>query len=634
MKLAALVLTIVSVVCAKDRIAAIEFFGYKGVDVEAVRRALPFHVGDARSKSLREDARKAVKDATDIASICCNANGDAVVFIGLPGASSHPFQYAAAPAGDVPPSPELLQAYRRLEKAEEAAIRKGNLEEDGSPGFRLLKEPAARAAGIAFHEFAVRHEDEMIGVLQGDRHANLRALAADALGFAARTPPQIAALLRAVRDPDDEVRNNATRALAEILRADATVAAQVPPDAFIELVRSGVWTDRNKGSAVLAPLTESRDPKLLARIKAEAWDELAEMARWSEAGWAGWPRTILARVAGFSEERIMDLAYGTPDAFFAALGAAVPAGDRIGAIAFFGYKGLDVEAVRRALPFHVGDPLADTVEVGARAAVRRVTGREATGISQICCTADGGSAMFIGLPGESSRPFRFNAAPSGDAPVSRELATLYEKKMEALGAAVKKGKGEEDGAPGYNLLKEPRTRALQLATREYALRHEDEIVRTLQEDRRGEQRAIAADALGYGARTERQLAALVRACRDADESTRNNAIRALGEILRGDPSVGAKIAPEPFIELVRSAVWTDRNKGSMALMGLTASRDPKLLARIKAEAWDELAEMARWPGGWKLPGRLILGRIAGFSDEQLLPLLDSSNEAFFAAVRR
>lgn len=314
--------------------------------------------------------------------------------------------------------------------------------------------------------------------------------------------------------------------------------------------------------------------------------------------------------------------------------AGLSARDKIAVIEFFGYKGIDVEKVRQSLPAHPGDPIRDDVRKAVRSTVRRVLGRDATDVAGVCCIGDGDTAVFIGLPGESSRKVAHDPAPSGEAPVAKELASLYDRKMDAWVNAVQAGNAEEDGTPGYSLLKDPATRALQLAEREYALKHEDDIIRTLQTDRRGEQRAIAADALGYGARSARQLAALVRAVRDADDLTRNNAVRALGEILRGDPSTAAQIAPEPFIDLVRSGVWSDRNKGLMVLMGLTASRDPKLLERLRAEAYDALAETARWPGAWKQAGRLILGRMAGLTDAQIVPLLETSNDEFFAGLKQ
>src|SRR5262249_38670038 len=65
-----------------------------------------------------------------------------------------------------------------------------------------------------------------------------------------------------------------------------------------------------------------------------------------------------------------------------------PAPRAIGEIEFFGYKGLDVERVRAALPFHEGDMFppagpasSDELKDRIRRAVRGVLGRDATDVS-------------------------------------------------------------------------------------------------------------------------------------------------------------------------------------------------------------------------------------------------------------
>jgi hypothetical protein len=320
-----LVFVLAAPMFARDHIAYIEFFGYRGLDAVAVRKALPFREGDKIPKNYKEQARAAVKgvtsgEATDVTAVCCTGDGDSVIFFGFPGTSSQAFTFNLAPQAYVLPPPELTANYRKMEQAEEAAFKKGFFEEDGSPGYRLSKEPGARAAQLAMREYALQHEDEIVRVLESSGNAERRAMAADALGYGARTTRQIAALVRAARDPDSGVRNNTTRALSEILDNDPSAAAQIAPDSFIDMIRSGTWSDRNKSSMVLEPLTKTRDPRLLAHMKSEASDALLEMARWRNNGWAYSPRVILARIAGVPEERIDALAEGPLDGFLAVIG--------------------------------------------------------------------------------------------------------------------------------------------------------------------------------------------------------------------------------------------------------------------------------------------------------------------------
>jgi hypothetical protein len=72
---------------------------------------------------------------------------------------------------------------------------------------------------------------------------------------------------------------------------------------------------------VLAALTKSRDVGVLGTLKARAWEALLEMARWRTTGWSGFPREILARIAGIPEERVMPLAFGPAAPFMEAIGA-------------------------------------------------------------------------------------------------------------------------------------------------------------------------------------------------------------------------------------------------------------------------------------------------------------------------
>jgi hypothetical protein len=310
---------------ARSQIAYIEFFGYAGIDISAVRDALPFHVGDNLSDDLKNQAQAAVRrvtgrDATDISTICCTGDGDSVIIIGLPGSSSHPFQFNASPEGDSTVPGELAVLSRKMEEAETKAVQTGNPAEDGSAGYRLMKDPDARAAELAVRAYVLQHQDEVIRVLESSAKSDQRAMAADALGYGARNPRQTAALVHSSRDPDPEVRDNATRALGEILRADPSAALEVPPDAFIDMIRSGTWTDRNKGCIVLLPLTQSRDAVVLAKIKAESEEALWEIARWRSTGWAACARVVLGRIAGIREERLNALAFGPLDAFTAAIG--------------------------------------------------------------------------------------------------------------------------------------------------------------------------------------------------------------------------------------------------------------------------------------------------------------------------
>jgi hypothetical protein len=125
------------------------------------------------------------------------------------------------------------------------------------------------------------------------------------LGYANTSRDQIAAMVHASQDSDSGVRNNAIRALGVIARSKQRTTTMIPADTFIELLNSGIWTDRNKSAALLAILTEQRDPKLLARLRAHALKSLIEMARWHSRGHADTARLLLGRIGGIEEKRLM-----------------------------------------------------------------------------------------------------------------------------------------------------------------------------------------------------------------------------------------------------------------------------------------------------------------------------------------
>ena len=314
---------------APARIATIEFFGHKGVDVAAIRAILPFHEGDELSSG--EEAKARVREAvvratgsepTDVATICCRSDGGVLLFIGLRGGSFKAFEYHPAPTGEARVSIELAELDERLDEAIVAAVQKGGnaATEDDSKGYALTRDPAVRSIQLTLRRYALAHEPELFHVLESSRDAKHRAIASQALGYARQSTRQVLALTRAARDPDDEVRNNATRAIGVLAGANDRLARQIPPDVFIEMLSSGIWTDRNKGAMVLEGLTAKRTAAILDKLRAAALDSLIEMALWREASHAFFARMLLGRVAGIPEKRLQDLAgNGPPEAIVAAL---------------------------------------------------------------------------------------------------------------------------------------------------------------------------------------------------------------------------------------------------------------------------------------------------------------------------
>jgi hypothetical protein len=311
--------------------------------------------------------------------------------------------------------------------------------------------------------------------------------------------------------------------------------------------------------------------------------------------------------------------------------------ERVGDIEFFGYKGIDLEAVRKAIPVQVGEPFAgEQTKDEVRRAVTQALGSGPTDVEAICCNEDGDRVIFVGLPGSSSKSFPKNPEPRGTARLSNEIVILNDRLDQALRAAVQKGGDapREDDSAGYALVHDPAARALQLQLREYALAHENELLRVLESCSDARQRRIAASAVGYQSKSSQQVAALVKASRDTDEGVRDEAIRALGVLGGSDTTMTAQIPSESFIEMLSSATWTDRNKASFLLQALTRERNPLLLAELHTRALDSLMEMAKWRDlGHAVPARILLGRIAGIPEERLLQLAWGPLDPILAALQ-
>ena len=312
--------------------------------------------------------------------------------------------------------------------------------------------------------------------------------------------------------------------------------------------------------------------------------------------------------------------------------ARVPAADRrpLAAVDFFGYKGLDVAAIRAALPFHEGDLFppanvhSDQLKKQVASTIRQIIGREPTDVAFICCDARQQYLVYIGLPGASYEALAFDPAPTGRARLPKDAVKLGDALDEALVNAVMRGHATEDDSAGYTLTDDPKARRVQLAFREYALQHEDLLMQVLTSSSDADHRALSAQMLGYARQSDVQIDALVKASLDADGGVRNNATRALEVLATGKPGLATSIPPGPFIRLLRSGAWLDHNKTSLVLVALTATRDEKLLARLRTEALDSLLEMARWRYiGHAEAALTILGRIAGIDEDALTKFIDA-----------
>ena len=299
------------------QIGIVDFFGLNRVAVENLRQALVFKAGDKVSldgdtrPTFIAESEKRLAAVTGVARarihlVCCET-GRLIVYVGIEEEGRPPMRFREAPQGTVRLPADIVQAGKDFLEKSTAAIQRGDAGEDDTQGHSFFADSATRAVQERFLTYAARDRATLPAVLRDSSDAGDRALAAQVLGYVTDKQNVVPDLVSAMSDPVGEVRNNAMRALALFAKmgsATGLPAVRVPPEPFIALLTSPVWTDRNKASLALVAVSERRDPALLQTLRRNALGPLVEMARWKTRGHAMPALRILGRIAGEREEAI------------------------------------------------------------------------------------------------------------------------------------------------------------------------------------------------------------------------------------------------------------------------------------------------------------------------------------------
>jgi hypothetical protein len=202
-----------------------------------------------------------------------------------------------------------------------------------------------------------------------------------------------------------------------------------------------------------------------------------------------------------------------------------------------------------------------------------------------------------------------------------EVTAAYHDFLAAVNEAVRRHATAEDLTAGHSLMADPDCRDIQLRFVTLAEKYGAQIRDVLHRSGDNEQRAIAAYVIGYEPNKAAALDDLQFAMRDADDTVRGNAIRALaavGVYAKLNPDKEIKIPATWFIEMLNSLAWTDRNNAAVALVNLTESRDESTLEQLRARALPSLIDMARWHYlAHALPAYILIGRVAGMPEKEI-----------------
>ncbi len=289
--------------------------------------------------------------------------------------------------------------------------------------------------------------------------------------------------------------------------------------------------------------------------------------------------------------------------------------EQIAFVDLYGLRNVSARAVR--------DAIGESPEVSEQLVekLKAIPGVSGGSLDLICCV-DGKSVLFVGIvePG-SPPPPPTRPRPDGETKLPLEFGQAYEEFLDALFLAAEAGRAGEDSSEGHALSMDPAARAAQQKFIELSRDNVELLREVLATSRYDEDRAVAAHVIAYAQDKAAVLPDLLQATSDADSTVRNNAIRAIGVLVayaENKPDILQRIDPEPFVTLLSSPEWGDRNKAILVLLGLTKQPDPRRAERFQGDALDSLAEMARWQSPNHARGAFeLLGRVVGRSDEEI-----------------
>lgn len=297
----------------------------------------------------------------------------------------------------------------------------------------------------------------------------------------------------------------------------------------------------------------------------------------------------------------------------------------IGIIDFYGLRNLSESQVRAALQLKEGDNVPDS-KADVEKSLLSLPNVEKVKLNSICCDS-GKLILYVGIQEKGAPTLKFRPAPTGKIILSAEIVKTAEDFYEAMKKATLKGDAEEDDSQGHSLMKNDEARAFQEKFIPIANQNLNLLRKVLHQSSNTEHRAIAAQIIAYYKDKKAIINDLADGINDESGEVRNNSMRALAVIARSvasNPKNDLKVPVKPFIDMLNSIEWTDRNKSSMALWQLTEKRDKAILASLRQNALTSLIEIARWKSfGHAFAGFCILARIANIPDDKILQMWEN-----------
>jgi hypothetical protein len=292
---------------------------------------------------------------------------------------------------------------------------------------------------------------------------------------------------------------------------------------------------------------------------------------------------------------------------------------RVGVIEIYGARKVAAQKIRTAIGAKPGDLLPSRADAEER--IGKLSGVVVSRVEAVCCSGRN-MVLYVGIEERDAPHMEYHDTPTGNITLPPGLFTAYHNFLDEVAGSIRGRNDDEDLTAGYSLMQDPASRSLQNSFVPAVAADLPAVDRVVRESADPEQRAAAAYLLQYGPRgphtTKTVVDGLLYALRDSDDDVRANAVRALKAVAVGaklHPEQQVRIEPTWFVELLNSVVWSDRRDASQALVNLTESRDPDMLAMLRDRALPSIIEMARWRElPHALPAFILAGRLAGLDD--------------------
>jgi len=312
---------------------------------------------------------------------------------------------------------------------------------------------------------------------------------------------------------------------------------------------------------------------------------------------------------------------------FALAGLAAGQIPRIETIDFYGLRKVPESRVRQALGAGEGDPLPAS-KGDAEERLDKISGVVESHLEAVCCD-DGKVLLYVGIEERGSPHFDLREPPEGDEKLPDEIAGAYNRFLDAVEKASRRGTSGEDLTQGYSRVADLQARAIQDMFPVLANDYFKELRSVLHNSDDEQQRATATYVIAYAADRKAVVSELQYALKDADPGVRANAVRGLvAQAVRAklNPNSGIKVESTWFIEMLNSLSYSDRSRAMGALQILTDTRDPAVLDQLRERALLALADMARWKTlSHALPAYILLGRVAGMTEEKIQETWSNGN---------